>query len=83
MYTCYDYSIFILYDITMAYELLFVVECSRTANVLESCLRGQNMDCMAAHACADTRQIDMLSIKYVYAYHVLSQFYHNNNQVYL
>jgi hypothetical protein len=59
MYTCFDYLIFILYDIAMAYELLLlVVEWFRTlSNVLESCLRGQNMDCMAAHACADTKQI--------------------------
>ena len=26
MYACYDYLIFILYDIAMAYELLLVVE---------------------------------------------------------
>ena len=51
MYTCYDYLIFILYDISMIYELLLIVECSRTMNVLETCLRGQNIDCMAVHDC--------------------------------
>ena len=82
MYTCYDYSIFILYDITMAYQLLFVVECSRTANVPESCLRGQNMNCMAAHACADTRQIYVV-YKICLCLSCLFTIISNNNQVHL